>query len=209
LPIRCRSLRRCQRNSAPYATHRAAYPVLPPLVQPAMLPTLRRVPARPVARWATLRLVAGWATWRPVAQRVQPWRWQRAPRFRWASPQLMRWCRCSTVKSWCARRPNSARPQSVGLPSKRHLVRRSNWLGRHANSAQSQRVGLPSMRHLVRRSNWLGRQPNSAQSQTSNLTGSQPLTPTNLLTKSDPLMTHLPRILMTNSMSTTTNQTTN
>jgi hypothetical protein len=41
-------------------------------------------------------------------------------------------------------------------------------------------------------SNWLGRQPNSAQSQTS-----------------DPWMTYLRRILMTNSQSTMTNQTTN
>ena len=46
------------------------------------------------------------------------------------------------------------------------------------------------------------------QSQTSNLTRSQPLRPTNLLTTSDPLMTYLPRILMTNSKPTTTNRRT-
>ena len=48
----------------------------------------------------------------------------------------------------------------------------------------------------------------SEQFQRSNLTRSPPLRPTNLLTKSDPLLTYLPRILMTNSTSTTTNQTT-
>jgi hypothetical protein len=43
----------------------------------------------------------------------------------------------------------------------------------------------------------------------SNLTMSQTLRPTKLLTKPDPLMTYLPRILMTNWTSTTTNETTN
>ena len=116
--------------------------MLPPLVHPAMAPAPGRVPARPVARWATLPLLAGWATRLSTARRVQSWRRQRAPRSGPASRRLMRWCRCSTVSSWCARRPNSAQSQSVGLPSKRQLVRRSNWLGRQPNSAHSQRSNL-------------------------------------------------------------------
>jgi hypothetical protein len=93
----------------------------------------------------------------------------------------MRWCRCATRQSRCARLPNSAQPQSAGLPSKHDVVRSSNWLGS---------------------------QPNSAPSQMSHLTMSQTLRPTKLLMKSDPLMTYLPRILMTNRTSTATNQTT-
>jgi hypothetical protein len=185
-PIRSGSSGRCPRNSVPHANHPAAHPVSPPLGRPATAPALPRVPAPPTPRWATprsiarrvtLRSAARWAPARPTTLR----RRQRTSRFGWASPQLMRWCRCSTGQSRCARLPNSAQPQSVGLPSKRDVVRRSNWFGS---------------------------QPNSAPPQTSNLTRNQPLRPTKLLMKPDPLMTYLPRILMTNWTSTT-NQTTN
>jgi hypothetical protein len=160
-PARSGSLGRCPRKSVPYANHLAAHQVSLPVVRPPITLASRRAMLRLIVRRVTLR------------------RWQRVPRFGWASPQLTGWCRRSTRQSRCARHPNSAQPQSVGLPSKCDLVRRSNWFGR---------------------------QPNFAPFQTSNLTRSQPLRPMKSLMKSHPLMKHSPRILMTNRTSTA-NQT--
>ena len=180
-PIRSGSSGRCSRNSVRHANHPAAHPVSPPLGRPATATALPRVPAPPAPRWAIPRSIARRVTLRSAARgaparAARLRRRQRTSRFGWASRQLMRWCRCSMGQSRCARLPNSAQPQSVGLPSNRDVVRTSNWFGS---------------------------QPNSAHSPTSNLTRSQLLRLTNLLRKSDPSMMYLPRILMTTWTSTT------